>query len=1010
MRVTMEGTMPEISLHRIALQGLLGLALVATFAACGSDPGTSTADAGGNDADGGSGDTGLPDAIDSDTDTDTGECVPGTDGCPCDPDGACAEDLSCDPDSDTCEPCVWGEDECPCVPGQTEDDPATCDEGLTCSDENVCECVPGTLECPCVDGDACDGGLECVAGLCAEPGCVPGTTDCPCDDGACASADDYCSDRGVCETCASDAVGCACETACSNDLVCDTGVCREPATCADIGCLSPRICDAGAGRDAVCLEDCELGYVWNAATGTCDAAPDCGACEDDNRSCSLSTGSPVCGDCVDGYLEDPDTDACVDVVTCFDLDCESLGQRCTEAEFTGAGAVGATCSDNPCEEGYLLSGDSCVECSQCYEFPSGGAPTARPGVIGNELEAFESGLTAMCVCQFDPDLAGRFQSVETGQITLCDADGDGWTNVRFMDVIKLDLDAADNTLAQNATCDLRTIDRFELRSDDAPDTWRTVRVSEIVDEFGVQPSQFETDDFGTQFVYVVEPEELDIADQFEARYSTGALNRLSAYPGGRLRANEVNPLTRACSFQSSTNDDLNLDRYVDVTQSQELPYSRSVTRPTAVFYHMAYYMELSRGYWRQLSSGAGDTPSPGGHGAYVIQEKSRSAAATESLALELTYTSDEGSYWQECLRNRDTAYPNGESFTAETPAAEVPLNFDFAHWQECEVEGDGTGHCQVGDSSAEVQRRGIDYIAYDGRRPATAAARYDEAGDGVWPGMNHHSQFKCVSLADETNPTGYVDPAELDDATREWTLVECRLSDGTTRTVGSDAALGAGANPADPQFDCTPVTDTLAIGNLSGVSESTGQRYWVVSRYQHYEAGDPDRTEYTRGCINEAYEWPFLCNGFDVDPRFSTANPSGTRGNFGRLVCGCSVNNGGPECDLGCPTANLHYGGTYADDAAGSYTCTNGYCLTHAAVPGESFDGGRRGFWMCGDFSSTAHSDPLLPPDFRSPDFTESDDGVVTGWRLDGEIPAVPVARVRLTEPGAAEGSGWSVY
>lgn len=990
--------------------------LVACFAAilllaagCGSSPpGGGETDTGASDADSGSGDTDTGNDAD-DTDPDA-ECPPGDDGCPCPEGGECGEDLLCNADTNVCEPCEFGEDGCRCVPSVDPSEDPTCDEGLTCTEDDLCECVAGTEDCPCGAGDACDDGLECVVGICSTPGCIPGTTGCPCDAGSCDDDTAYCTDGGVCEECAANAPGCACTTTCTDGLVCDASFCRDAVTCDDADCAERQLCDEGAGRDAVCLDDCELGYIWDSVGRVCNPAPNCDACTDDNRECSLSTGAPVCGTCVEGYLEDPTTEACVDVVTCEELECDGF---CREATVEGTAVVDAECNDNPCETGYLLSaGGACSQCTQCFDFVGADA-TPKTGVIGNETTAFDGGgVTSACVCQFDPAAAGRFQNVEGGVITLCDADSDGWVNVRFLDVLNLAIDRTRNRFFQNATCDLRSVDRFELVSDDDRDAVGTVSVDDVVDAYGIAGSQFLTDHFGTPYVYLVEPQETDVPALMARRYTTSGIGSLSNYPGGAFLASEVNPLSRACNFTLGVNDDVNLDGAIDVVQAHDVSFAGGATRPAAVFYHMSYYIELSRSYYREIEG------SPGGHGAYVIVEKARSLTAPVAEQLELTYVSSTGPYWRECLRSRDASYESGVTLPASTTPADAPLNYDYARWHECEVSIPGDGDCQVSDVDAENPRRGRGpYIAYDGRRPITAAARYDEAGDGVWPGMNHHSQFKCLALGNGTsvvaNPQGHVALADVSsgDVQREWTMVECRLAPtGTTlRTVGSDGPLVGDANPADPQFACQPVTNAAQISAFADSSTENGRRYWFVANYRHYAPGEPE-TEYSLGCINEAMEWPFLCNGYDPNPFFSTAVPSGTIGNYGRLVCGCSVNTGGPECDVGCPTNNVHYGGTFSDDPSGSFACTNGYCLTHSAVPEDGFAGGRRGFWMCGDFSATAFTDPTLAPDYRSPDYVEDEDGAVTGWRIEGEIPTTPFHRVRLTQPDVAEGSGWSVY
>ncbi|MEL6178460.1 MAG: hypothetical protein AAFS10_05880, partial [Myxococcota bacterium] len=156
--------------------------------------------------------------------------------------------------------------------------------------------------------------------------------------------------------------------------------------------------------------------------------------------------------------------------------------------------------------------------------------------------------------------------------------------------------------------------------------------------------------------------------------------------------------------------------------------------------------------------------------------------------------------------------------------------------------------------------------------------------------------------------------------------------------------------------------------------------------------------DYAGGCLSEATEWTNeLCPGSDPRAIISDSNQN----NFGKILCGCGFNYGGPECDTGCPTEQLHFGGDNPDTAG---FCEDGYC---ASVADESgLDGGRSGFWMCGDFAATSYAEQL--PEVGGA-FQGSGALQVGGSSLDGSFTvrgSVPVFGTDRTPMSGADEDG----
>ena len=158
------------------------------------------------------------------------------------------------------------------------------------------ECDPSTTTCPCGPDDTCEGDLQCIDGLCLVPCefssecggnriCVNGKCVVGCD-ATVPCPDGYtCGDNGVCELDPDD-------PACS-----ETNPCPGGLTCVD------GVCQGGCTTN----EQCAIGEICNAATGTCiDDPQPSRPCEDDPGVCGATQT------CVDGYCRYPctDGDAC----------------------------------------------------------------------------------------------------------------------------------------------------------------------------------------------------------------------------------------------------------------------------------------------------------------------------------------------------------------------------------------------------------------------------------------------------------------------------------------------------------------------------------------------------------------------------------------------------------------------------------------------------------------------------------------------------------------------------
>lgn len=852
--------------------------------------------------------------------SDGAPCAPGALGCACGeagecPEGRCAEGL--------CVACPEGALRCPCAAGEI------CGEGLICEADLCVEdapCPPGAVDCPC-DGGACDEGLICVDESCIEiSSCPPGAADCPCDGGAC--DDPLVCINDLCRDCPPDEVGCPChDGACDGGLICDTGACRAPGACADAGCGPQQLCEAPAGGDAECLEACVEGFAWDPVEGRCvERTPSCdpgalgsvaGRCAEAHRICVPDEGGAACGACLAGFVEQDercvrDAQATCDGAGGIGAACAADNRACV------GGAEGAICGD--CLEGFVIgAGGECQPlaafeaCDAASDCPEGTVCSARapaedarclPPICAPEqaLDLRLGVCTDRCGCE-GPGLTGRpWPVTDWNGDCVCETEPGFFfnTSIGSRQAEPCDGDG-DGWTRRSAFVHVESPDeaiRLNARCE-----VRTIDQVVLVNERGQSlPLSMRTLSNGAvEFEPLYETDESD--DEAEA------LERQSAPYGSRkLHAAELNPMTKACV---TALDDLNDNGISDLREHQRATPGR---RWMSTFVAAGYFVELYTG--RYEGPAAGDL-----HGRYVITERSR----CDEGAFALNYGPDEGPYGRECMRRRDRGYDAAE-----------PVGYDFQRWS-C-PEGDGA--CPV--SAPPVAQLSVDAVVPHGLCDS------DPAEDPVpWRGMGHANQFKCVEIvsdlqtpvADFQRPRRLIKQAAGSDA--RLTLNTCGLARCPEGAPGCDEG-GVELNPREPRLSCE--SDVTVV--VDDPEALVGQVGWVALGFEDYEQPDA----YAGGCINEQVEWPTLCPGFDPEIPSATIG-QGNPGNFGKIICGCGLNYGGPGCDQGCPDAELHVGG----DGAAADGCVNGYCL---ASPDESgLEGGRSGVWLCGDFSATTYAE-----------------------------------------------------
>lgn len=672
----------------------------------------------------------------------------------------------------------------------------TC-ETLSCADQNR-NCVEATgdqdAHCgECQVGASQDGEGRCIRQSCTEDA-----------DGAsvgvgCASAKRVCTQ-------ADGEIGCG---ACYAGHIEVGGVCRERLNCQARGCAdADRLCEFGDDQDATCA-GCRAGYVEVAGvcvideSATCDAAPApnsmLAACAAEHRVCAQET----CGECLIGYYWDEARAVCAESVSC---------ESCAEAHLVCISENGATRCGG-CEEGYTIerssgacrpvrrcaetecpSGDTCVEATEgdafcrtdcgpraifagggCAPCPSCKNKDARgnPIELGFDLRPTRDG---QCICRTAP---GYFYSL-AGEIGTfpCDADGDGWVRQSA----RVAYDVGDPILRDNARCDLRHIERFAL-------------VNERDERYEVQLDtvlpMFESDRNDDDRLLAVTWERLDWPTDFDSSYvdSDGpACTRSRDCGAGEecrqkhctavhsLRAAALNPLTKYCH---SVLTDYNDNGVADVEEWAERPTNRGEER--RVFNSFAYFAELHTGYW-EPSHTASST------GAFVITERKRVAKSSGAYTA-LTYTdASPDAHWRNCTVRRDVEWDKFEH----------PIGMDFASFE------------------------------------ANLGAYLVDDAVPMWRGMNHHSQFKCLTITSEPDAERPNEVSVADARHPSRDLNVCRLV---------DIEPGPGPNPANPVFECRVRANVPSAGTVS----------WASVNYGDYRSA-ASLDGYVRGCVNGCSE------------------------------------------------------------------------------------------------------------------------------------------------------------
>jgi len=282
-------------------------------------------------------------------------------GCNCEVDADCDDGLWCT-GVETCVDCVCTteprdcsavEDQCNaagcdedadmCVPNPVSDG-TTCDDGLYCTDSDVC--TGGLCSGPALDCTALAG--ECQVGICNEDSdqCEfqPASEGAPCDDGLFCTVRERCT-SGTCgggeaRDCTASGPGCV------------DGVCDEDAdACVGDPLPAGRPCDDGE----FCTVD-----------GACDGA---GNCVGQPRDCSM-----VSSQCADGVCDEA-ADACTTQPANQGQACDD-GLYCTQGDQCQAGAC--TGQANVCDDGDPCTEDICDEAGDACVFN----PVPNPGAEG----------------------------------------------------------------------------------------------------------------------------------------------------------------------------------------------------------------------------------------------------------------------------------------------------------------------------------------------------------------------------------------------------------------------------------------------------------------------------------------------------------------------------------------------------------------------------------------------------------------------------------------------------
>jgi len=220
-----------------------------------------------------------------------------------------------------------------------------------------------------------------------------------------------------------------------------------------------------------------------------------------------------------------------------------------------------------------------------------------------------------CVCVTQP---GWFWDPSDTTAKLCDADGDGWINFSAATYLSLDINNPnDRAVKTNWRCSPHTIASYTLETVFGDPHVATLPAPVVLVESNRNDDQTELD-------------------------ATVNMNTVPQHGGRRLRASEVNSLTRACI---SVQADINGNGVDDVRESHTV-----TTTPTATDQQ---WVDFS--YFMELHTGAFEPSLDGSPGTYRIKEKQRGGGVGEVGPVY----ADASGYWAECSTRPDSAFQDG---------------------------------------------------------------------------------------------------------------------------------------------------------------------------------------------------------------------------------------------------------------------------------------------------------------------------------------------------------------
>ncbi len=735
----------------------------------------------------------------------------------------------------------------------------------------------------------------------------------------------------------------------------------------------------------MCIRDSLEGFEFNTVAGRCVERSRCGGrlCTDDEY-CRFpqSGGPPQCElrSCGSGQALDDASGSCV---TC-NLQCDAEGVypttvggacECASDVYCSYQADGAQarCETSACAPGQAESLDGqCVSCANACGAQEGERARLWPTTTA----------TGECMCETQEGFYRPFGGASAP--LLCDVDRDGWINRTAKATFDTASDLGEGALTRdeatlaNFRCELREVDRFVLKNEWGQRRHVSVCGDEMIDYApGATPPCADVDGIKTVVLF-----ESDAIDEVELVDDPVAL---PAYGARSVKGAEVNALTRMCA---SLTADYNDNQVEDVLEEQAITRGRlagsanTSTDEAFAFLSMSHFTEIHRSsYVPPTIAGA--------PGSYLIEERSRCDAGFPLGTLD-----GASGYWQSCTRDRRGDYLISGSH----------VGHDFGYYA---CSGSASGACGMPAPPVVVPQ-----VDADGDRLPDHGL-CDQTGplaDEPWRGMTHHSQFQCVVVDQSMPRASLYAPSDIEPQPYDFNA--CALRDCAAGGQGCQEATVQGADqPLVPEVDCQALSRDSVQGDEVG---------WVTVRYLGETANASLARPYVRGCVDESFGtngndgWALLCPGFEDNPEGVLA--AGNLGDSGKLICSCNANYGGANCEIGCKerlspgreTLFLHVGArdrAYEPDEIQDFACdpASNYCALHPPVPAEGFEGGRRGYWMCGetDLSMTLDSSGEVAPSLEA---SATIQGATRTYELSGGVQTAPVVREPLEFTGPVRG------